>query len=476
MEQLDDFIREQFDQAEPGERFAFREEHWAQALPLIEAAERKRRRRGWLWWLAGLMLLCSGWWGWQATQRPTDASQQATAIPQETLPGTGTPAAPSAYSMDQSTRLAADGPENVENMPLQKSGGRTLTELQKFGQRNAMTGTAAARMENLNPDKPEHRNAEPAYGSNPHPSAPAPTLPGAPSNVPAAARAHSPQPTPAPGILVPTPGTAQATNQINAAQNALLLARSANWRNLPMLPITFRLLTKAVHGQGVARVPYAFPRIRPVREPRFAVGLQIAASAYRPVPAGQQWGSTAGVYTHYWLRPAWSLATGVAWRSQPTGNHPTDTLATSRQVRYRFGYEEETYLQVNRRLHFVELPLSINWHFHAWRLETGAAWGQLVGVRAALLHTSRSSLAPVPETREQPARGEKGGYNRHYVAPFAGLGWQPLQLLHLNLRASYRPASLLSATAEAPDHSGHWRLDAGLRWQLFSHHRIRIRR
>ncbi len=510
MAKLDDFIREQFDREDPSERFPYREEHWAQALPLIEAAEQKRKRRGLLWWLAGLLLLCGGWWGWHIAHVSSAAARPPVDPRQETSVGSNIPTAPLAHEVsnyspgdlgpigerellapgaDRASRQAADAIENEKNESIEPVVANTSVKPARFRKR----GTPAERS-GLTPDNQgfkknkKRRNGPANLGqskvsiaetkSTDLASTDATIATAYPGQAPP--RVVQPASATMPDVLSSTAGQVRTADDLTAtalqagAIDSISIS-PATWRSIPTLPITFRLLSNEVGGMGVAQVPYNFPLIEPVREPRFAFGLQVAASAYRSDSTSRQGGGTAGFYAAYWLRPAWSLSTGIGWRGQPTGDRPTDALTTTYRLRYRFGYEEETFKQINHRLDFVELPLSVRWQHCAWQLEAGAMYGQLLGTRATLIHSSRSSLGPVPETTERSVRGEKGNYNQRYVAPFAGLGWQPLRFLHLEVRASYRTNPLLHTTVEQTGRSGTWRLDAGLRWQLFSKERIRVK-
>ncbi len=470
MAKIDDFIREQFDHAASDERFAFREEHWAQALTLIEAAERKRRRRGLLWWwLTGLLLVGGGWWGWQVAHRPAGARYPATNAPRETSTGSDVPTVPVVVIEHSPTDSKAIDKSQVLDISKKKSGkGIDNQNIKEKIKRNI---TANIPLKSMQAAATIKSISTPVKGS------------GNTEKASTASVENRGQSSLLSGVLSPATGQDVRANDLantvptTPAVDSMLLANFTARRTMTTLPTAFLPLTKGVGGAGIARVPYDFPRIGPVREPRFAFGLMAAASAYHPASVRERLGSTVDFYAAYWLRPAWSIETGLLWRSQPTGKHTTDTLDVARQLRYRFGYEEETFVQVNQRLHFMEVPLSIRWHRHAWQIEAGAAWGQLINARATLIQSSRSSLAPLPDiTDKRRARGDMQEYTRHYVAPFAGLGWQPLRFLQLDVRASYRPTALLKNTAESTDRSAAWRLDVGLRWQLFSVDRIRIKR
>ncbi|MEO6038187.1 MAG: outer membrane beta-barrel protein, partial [Saprospiraceae bacterium] len=201
------------------------------------------------------------------------------------------------------------------------------------------------------------------------------------------------------------------------------------------------------------------------------------ATAYPFPSSGLRWGATAGGYAEYWLRPAWSITAGLAWRRQALDHGSTDTLATSSyQLRYRFGYEEQSFRREDRTLHFLEFPLGLHWHYRAWQLEAGATFGRLLALRAVEIRTSRSSLIPTPEATERNMLGKTSSYRRQYVAAFAGLGWQPLRRLQLEIRGTYRPGALLQPSIESTIPAGGFWLDAGLRWQIFSDDRIRVRR
>ena len=239
------------------------------------------------------------------------------------------------------------------------------------------------------------------------------------------------------------------------------------------LSTPFEPLVSGMAGFAVAQVPFHFPRIRPVREPVFAVGLHASATVYRPAPSGRTTGATVGMDAEYWLRPAWSISAGLAGREQPVA----DTLVIgSYQLHYRFGYEEEKFRREDRSLQVLEIPLGLHWHHRIWEIETGVTFGQVLRVRAVQIQTSRSSLFPLPQETKNPIKGQQDSYRRRYTGIFAGAGWQPLHQLQLEVRGTYRPASLLKTNGENAARQGGFWLDAGLCWQLFSNERIRIRR
>ncbi len=462
MAQIDDFIREQFDRENPGERFPFREEQWAQALPLIEAAEQKRRRRGLLWWFVGLFLLGGGaWWSWHLSHQPTGANHRSVVAPQETSVGENMSTVPLASSMEQVNYLPehAELPPAASNRKLAKATGNPA--IKALGERNItsvngltssqLIGKTKSTPSLVMETKPTRESKFPASSETSH------AILGPTSN----------------GLPAVSEHDFKASTPLNSTENVLTIdsiatSSVASWRNIPFLPITNMPLNRPIGKAEIAQLPNDFSPIQPVRESHFTVGMLVAASAYPPALAGQQWGATAGFYAAYWLRPTWSLSAGIMWRSQPTGSSPTDALTVARQLHYRFGYEEETFQQINRRLHFLEFPVSVRWYHHGWQLEGGAMYGQLISNQATIIQSSRSSLIPIPEITERNIRGKKSDYNQHYIAPFLGLSWQPLRFLSVDVRASYRPTSLLRNTTEYTDHSGPWRLDAGLRWQLFS--------
>ncbi len=464
MEDLDDHIREQFQQDDPGKRFPFREEHWTQVLVLIEAAERKRRRRGLLWWwFAGLLLLGGGWWGWRQSDRA-----EAYGLHRPITPGH---ALHSARPADESETGAGAGPAaTVAETPGRAAGNPEIQPVAGTLQETTPVSPA--------PERARFRVDGQSSGGKKTSSRQMTVSGDQKAVIPAGSvlplisgEAVSP------AINDPLPNQPESSAGSAVEMTATdpgFFATRPNRPALVRLPTMVQSLTHLSVGFGLAQVPYHFPRIRPVRTPVFALGLVASAALYRPAPAGRQWGFTIGGYAEYWFRPSWSLAAGLQWRNQPVVTGLPDTLTAVRQLRYRFGYEEETFHRADRRLHFLEVPLGLHWHHRAWQLQAGAAIGRLVGVRSVLIQTTRSTLTPVSVSTEQRTRGERGAYRRGYAAPFVGLGWHPLRRLQLEVRASYRPASLLRPTAEDPYSTGAYWLDAGLRWQLFSHDRIRL--
>ena len=468
MEHLDDHIREQFQQDDPARRFPFREEHWTQALALIEAAERKRRRRGLLWWwFAGLLLLGGGWWGWRQSDRA-----EAADLHRPTAPGSALHPAQPAYESgpgaDGGQHAAAAGaperaPGNTESQPA--AGARQETAPKSPSPTQEKKPFRVAGQSRGGEEKAGRQTTASVEQKTAMPTVPVNPLLSEAAD-PAAVNDLLPnQPDPSAGSVVEITATDPGFSATRPHRAALV-----------SLPAMVQPLTHSSGGFGLAQVPYHFPRIRPVRTPVFALGLAASAAVYHPAPAGRQWGATVGGYAEYWFRPSWSLAAGLQWRKQPVVAGSTDTLTAVRQLRYRFGYEEETFHRADRSLHFLEVPLGLHWHHRAWQLQAGAALGRLIGVRSVLIQTTRNSLAPGPIPTEQRIRGERVAWRRNYFAPFAGMAWQPLRRLQLEIRATYRPASLLRPTAEDPYSTGSYWLDAGVRWQLCSHDKIRLMR
>jgi len=462
MEHLDDFIREQFQQDDPAARFPYQEEYWEQALPLIEAAERKRRRRGLLWWWPiGLLLLSGGWYGWHSRQPPPAANTAVDGPSSTVISPVG---APSSLSKNTATwpREPANRPAiqvqpvdylNTKNSNTTSETGNTPKTGRKNGNKEAYWATKGQRSAMLYPETNNLDVVQPDMTPTL-----ATTIAAVPENATTEAR---------PGVLL-----AHKTERMPADSNTGIQP----WQQLRSLPTPSRILSFGPGKFSLAQVPFVFPRLKIVHETTFAWGINASAGNYLlAAPTGKKWGATLGTYAEYWLRPAWSISAGLQYRNQPI-DLSQDTQTTVHQLHYRFGYEEEIFHQADRNLYFVEVPLALHGHYRSWQIETGVNLGRLVGVRSVRIQTSRSSLIPTPEETEKRIRANLTTYRRNYTALFAGLGWQPLHRLQLEVRATYRLGSLLAFESEYPLPSGNWWLDAGLRWQLFSDDRIRVKR
>lgn len=471
MEHLDDFIREQFQRDDPAGRFPFREDYWKQALPLIEAAERQRRRRRLLWWwFSGLFLLSGSWWGWQWSHQPATLDQSVSrqqSLPSRAVPDHATPGTTAGIA--QPGPAVHSNPNSVSN-PAEQAVALKNNQRPRFNTAVNQSSTPSKHSFIL-PAQPTRQKNDPSQTT-------------AKGQMPAAQQSTINLPDPAvPLAIIPAAGAQGvpvsivdgASTPVNARASVTAgsPAKSVTWQPMSWLSTSFQPLISGTGGFALALVPFNFPRIIPVHEPIFAIGLHASATFYRPAPSGRTTGATLGMYAEYWLRPAWSISAGLAWRKQPV----TDTLITNAyQLRYRFGYEEETFRQEDRSLQVVEIPLGLHWHHRTWEIETGATFGRVLRVRAVQIQTSRSSLIPTPQDTEIPIKGQQNKYRQHYTGVFAGVGWQPLHRLQLEVRGTYRPAALLKINGENPTRPGGFWLDAGLRWQLFSNERIRIRR
>ncbi len=448
MENLDDFIREQFEQDDPAGRFPFREAYWEQALPLIEVAGRKRRRALWWWWLTGLLLLGGGWAGWQWSKQTANQAENRLQARQE-----------SSFPADRQT------PDQEADLAREE----TATGLNKPEPKDfpAMTSQTAAQQN--------------ASANLPHQAAGAPSwVSGSSFNKDKTTDSH-PLNQPSATVIIPAiapsvPAAAYFPGKESTPDTTHVMVNSVTWPAMTELPTAFWPLTSPTGQFAPARVPAKHPVIKPLRKPVFAFGLHLTGTAYHAAPQGRNWGTTLGIYTQYWLHPNWSLSAGLAWRSQPVELSVPDTLANVQQLYYRFGYEKNTFRETDRQLQFIELPVALHRHYRAWQMEAGAGYGRLTGVRTVRTQTYTSSLTPTPEVTEKRILGQLGPYRRSYTTFFAGLGWQPLPRVQLTIRGTYRPAALITPGNETDKPPGALWLDAGLRWHLFSHDRIRTKR
>ena len=476
MEHLDDFIREQFRQDDPAGRFHFRKEYWEQALSLIEADERKRRRGLLWWWLTGFLLLAGlGWWGWQCSHTALPRTMTAD-LEKKTASHT------TSSSRLPAKDLAGDA-VNTTNIPTHNANTVAVSPQQKSGTARAEkpAATYPAAPKNFYPGNFQERFSAKTGTQNPVIPRELTDFSQVPGNKDSGSltqpNSANTTATNAENLSRTTNGTMPlASGTVNTSTINLSGAKMPG-QILVSLPAEFQLLSSGLTNFQPAQAPATSSPIQPARETKLALGINASTSVYTSALPKRKLGATAGIYAAYWLRPAWSVSAGLDLRSQPANNFIADSLTVSSyQLHYRFGYEETSYSRNDRSLYFYEIPLGLHWHYRTWQLETGVRFGHLFAGRTVQTQTSRSSLQPDPGVEKRPVQMDLSAYRRNYTGYFAGIGWQPIPRLQLEVRGTYRPASVLKPNGEHASPAGGFWLDAGLRWQLFNSPRNRVKR
>jgi hypothetical protein len=209
-------------------------------------------------------------------------------------------------------------------------------------------------------------------------------------------------------------------------------------------------------------------KIEPVRERRFRFGLAASASLSQTSPDGKRLGGGGGgAFAEYRLAPAWALTAGAQWRFLPGDWRADSAVAeSSNQLRYGFGFQQDEFSLETRGLHFLELPIGLQWRHGAFSAEAGLAPGFLVGVQGRLTQRHSESLQSGISESKSRVWLDKSPYRSAYFAPFLGVEWLATQRLGLSLRGVYHPGSLAKENPDSPPPGNLFWLDAGLRFRF----------
>lgn len=408
----------------PGDPFPFREEHWEHALKLLEAEDqrKKRRRAIFWWWLFGVLLLPSaGALAWWLAQR-SDAA--ATTPNREAI--AMEPAAHAPIAAENTASGANETPENTRERHLS----------------NAEKNTAAAT------PSPTQSNVATTTAGNTNISTP---IKAKPSNYIRKSGATV--------LSENTSTTALENTQTPKPQNTSLdlLAQAKTTLHYDR-PLT----TKSV--------PVPPAPIKPVQEARWSFGVNIEGAAQPLSPGPRYLGYAGGGYARYRISEKWQLGAGIALRQMAINFKEGVAANSSNQLKYSFGYTQETLKDSSLNHYALEIPLGVQRRFGRFGVEAGIAPGILLGLGATRFTSTKSSLAADPQTTETKVwLGKNAAYKKFWVAPMLALDYRLNKRLALNLNAVYRPGGVLPRNVEFYEQAGtDLSIGLGLRLNLFT--------
>lgn len=476
MENIDDLMRQKFDSDNPGERFEFQEEYWAQAQILLEQMEERRRKR---WWLFLVLLLClgCGTWallahGWSGAMGAKEKENQEKNI---------------AQIVDNQTNIKNSPTAPLSTQPLQPSDG-TLQKPEQIATPSVGESFANTSKNTLEPAQNSLKTLHPADSKTVQtPKTPTPQTSakvGAINATNTSSRANQNQSRPTQASEMPA--TVEKTVETPSAPsiNALPMVPVADSQAvvvspaaiptvfLPIVPIYLTLPTRSIFVKKQANLPQKpiAQQKNPSQDARFSLGFSVAASAQQPDTSGPWAGWVLGAYGRYHFGTQWSLQLGGQWRflphvratTDPTGNAPIERIS------YSFGYTDERWVRETRGLHSIEMPLSLGWKKGRWGLEAGALAGVLFFVANRTEYTVRTSLDESPQTTVQKGlKGDRSPFNPSYFAAFVGAEYHVTQRFALFSRANYRFTPLLTPAEASVNNNGFGQLELGLRFRAF---------
>jgi hypothetical protein len=460
MENLDEFMRHKMQTDTPGDPFPFREEHWEHALKLLEAEDqrKKRRRAIFWWWLFGVLLLPSAgtlaWWLEPAAQTPIAAentasgAKEAPEITSErhlTNAEKNTSAATPAQTQTGVEKTIA-GANNIPTSinakssdHIRKSGATVLSE---NTQTRKPENTSSA-LENTKTQK--HQNTSISALENTKTLNLENTSTTAPENTQTPKHQN-------------TSISLENTKTLKPQNTSLALLAPAETTLRYDRPLTMQSV----------QVPPA--PIKPVQEARWSFGVNIEGAAQPLSPGPRYLGYAGGGYARYRISEKWQLGAGIAVRQMAINFKDGVAANSSNQLKYSFGYTQETLKDSSLNHYALEIPLGVQRRFGRFGVEAGIAPGMLLGLGATRFTSTQSSLSADPKTTETKVwLGKNAAYKKFWVAPMLALDYRLNKRLALNLNAVYRPGGVLPRDVEFYEQAGtDLSIGLGLRLNLFT--------
>lgn len=458
MENLDDFMKKKFLDDPDGGRFEFKEEYWQQAEALIAADEKRRRRRFW-WWIGCSLLLAglaAGLWSYEGRQetRASAAGRDAAADPAAVSENPVSAARPDSFKiLEKNTPRPGDNPAAAP-APKQPENRISFSEKIKTPPASAQTSKIARGTNHRSARKP---SLSARMRSTPDQTAGSPAAnPSAGS--PAAAMESLIQNALQTPVDPPAPAQADKPGASGRARPPALLPRVDRPLIPPPLPNPPKSISPAV--------PVAESAPAAGRNGRFGLAFAAFGSGYTPAGSAGSFGLGAGLSARYRLGASFAVQAGAQWRMRILdAASPVWAPQNVQNLRYGFGFESDRYELEGRAMHWLEIPLALQWRRGPWRVEAGVAPGFLLGVQGSLIHTRQTSLTPPEETR-QVVRLDTEPFYPGYFAVFAGGQYALTRRLDLSLRLHYLGRDFRKAADDyEPSQRTLW-ADLGLRYNL----------
>ncbi len=441
MNKIDKFFRDGMNKEQ---HFPFQEAHWEDALRLIEASEKQRKRRfGFLRWSLLLLVgVAVGAGFWQSNHGTVGTNSEKVA-------GNAKTTVSSYEDKAQSINEAKTaGAATVDTVSAHNTTTTTTTSLQQTANNTESKKVIPFQStvdKKGNKGSKERKNADAATllsvtGKNATSEIAVSTTKEINGTGYAASTATSTT------ILSEIATSATTRNEIRKAEPSLGVASSQNATstglsindaseqnekhlvaNVALLPL---LLPNLVATQTFAPKPQKVDcPVIPRFSPFWRFGL--VADAYAPISQRTQFGG--GVVVSRAFNTHWRAETGLQYQFLQ-GSLPNTKNAS--QVQYSFGKSINLYELKPNQIHRLMLPVSLQYTHGAHMIEFGGAAHYLAGVRGNL--TSADSMGTINQRGWVPT----DGLRKLNVGLFTGYRYRVAPGLVVGVRVHYLPNSL----------------------------------
>lgn len=467
MENIDDLMRQKFDNDDPGGRFEFREEYWEQALALIkedEARKKKKRRRFFWFMLSGMALLCLGfgWWCWPATGN-SDARFSHSNSELNTIERVSDGGLSNGQITDNREKGESNNVENntVQEEKLTASGDNNSVSSNYNSLKNGSVGHTSLPTQASSPkrdgtyvDEPTNPVQSEMTAKNGEDKGDSQSL-SAINELTDLVGTNNEQPD---QPIIPVEDNASSPSK--AFSNQLLAM-------LPVLPDSVISMQDMTNAEPKQINSTLVTPIEPVKDRRFSFGIAGAAAAYTNSPDKRWFGYSGHLFGSWQFRKNWALTFGLGMRYQP-GNWADSTgNAVKQSLKYSFGFESTVSERRSLGIISMELPVSADWHRGSVTLSCGLAPGKLLVALDRFIQQQESSFSDLTTIRNRIERGDKSYFNQYYLNAFAGAEWRFYPNVSLFTRGNYRIGKLLKSTSEKSAIQKGSSVELGLRLKLF---------
>jgi hypothetical protein len=459
MDNLDEFMQHKFNSDDLSDRFVFQEAYWEQAERLIVASEaaKKKRRMILFWWLGtGLFLAISAVGFWQTgleLWRKTPAKASIEYAVSNPPINAATPHGSMDMAGSLNTEAQVTDKQVVSEIPPVYSSKNTIKNsksIRLISEKKESIGIAQFHDSNVSADLP----------SNPSSVNPgiAPTSGSWAMAFGSPIQAESPM----------QPETAIKEDRPEIIQLAAL----------PSLLKPVQIEVQQSPGPSKV-VPLVDGLAEQVFQPRaIRKGLEAALTFLPTGEQGSRWGLNLAGFAEFPIKKHWSLQAGIAYRLQPIINSTSETLDSSAafadnsnkvaqtvSYTYSFGYTLKSTERFATALHYINVPIAIQWRQRAISVRAGLSPGFLFASTQNIKQTTESSLQSAQSTANRRIQfGTLQNYRSFVLSSFVAAEYNLAGAWSVFVQPQYQLNNPLKQASAKFGKGGLWSVDLGVRY------------
>ncbi len=413
MNRLDDFVKGKMEQRQ----FEFDQAHWLQAAEMIDAQQRRRRRFFWIWFLCGLVVLTgTSYILWKPSATYNHSVQT-------NLSGETSPQIINVEDEKGEVKIDLSQNEVLETMTKEESG-------------NIMTSRDNEEVDEGSSAKTQRVSDEKMT-------------------------AFEPLQTTSPKIIAPI----EFEESKDAAPPITALTETTTYESfvtdqLPVLSFDIFNTDREWHGELIDVDD------RPFFSSKF--GLLASTTLYPYVGSSGKnvIGFVVGIDYAKSLNKNWSIGLGAQYRFR-SGTFTEDDF--SEQTTYAFSRTVERFYTLPEQLHFVELPLAVNYVKNRHHFGIGVTTSYLLGVKGSLNREGYGESFPQGNANEVVEKGwiQITGFKPLHWDVFGSWYFAVNTEMSLGVKVNYTVGSVLKDQAGSIYlESKPFFFDVGLRYNL----------